>query len=344
MGGSTLVIIVSSQSNCSRKMSYLLKTNLTRSIRFFSTGRAIRYAQPLATEPSIETNAPSETNRLEKTLQTFWEKVDVAKEKDGFHVRLDGKSLKTPLGNQLVIPSAKKSLAYMVCNEWKNLSNLKVKPHSVPLTSLSTRAIDLGISHAVQDLEALTKLGNIEDIKTDLLRYLDTDTVLIFSPKEDCDGKLRRAQEEMYRPLIASMESYLQQFAENSSEKITLNFLDSDTDGFRSNYQNEATKRAALNWMNKLNVWELVALEKATLTAKSFLCGVAIVRANNKTLTDNEAPMDLESIARAASLEVIYQTERWGEVEDTHDVDKVDLRRNLAAAALVAYELPIDEN
>ena len=48
--------------------------------------------------------------------------------------------------------------------------------------------------------------------------------------------------------------------------------------------------------------------------------------------------LTMEEIAQAATLETIYQVERWGEVEDTHDVDKRDIRRNVTAAAIVAYK------
>lgn len=46
----------------------------------------------------------------------------------------------------------------------------------------------------------------------------------------------------------------------------------------------------------------------------------------------------MESVAQAATLEIIHQTDRWGEVEDTHDVDKRDVRRNIHAAGIVAYK------
>jgi ATP synthase F1 complex assembly factor 2 len=39
--------------------------------------------------------------------------------------------------------------------------------------------------------------------------------------------------------------------------------------------------------------------------------------------------------AQAASLEVLHQTEQWGEVEDTHDVEKEDLRRQLGSVILL---------
>lgn len=43
----------------------------------------------------------------------------------------------------------------------------------------------------------------------------------------------------------------------------------------------------------------------------------------------------IEQAAEACSLEVTWQTGKWGEVEDTHDVEKEDLRRQFGSVILV---------
>ena len=43
----------------------------------------------------------------------------------------------------------------------------------------------------------------------------------------------------------------------------------------------------------------------------------------------------IEEAAEACSSEVSWQTGRWGEVEDTHDVEKEDLRRQFGSVILV---------
>ena len=43
----------------------------------------------------------------------------------------------------------------------------------------------------------------------------------------------------------------------------------------------------------------------------------------------------VEEAAEACSLEVRWQTGTWGEVEDSHDVEKEDLRRQLGSVILV---------
>lgn len=275
----------------------------------------------------------TESSKLEKTMSKFWETVGLNENGNHLHVQLDDKTLRTPLGQQLVLPKSRQTLASLIVSEWKNLPDLNIKSYLIPLTSISSRAIDLSYASAEKDSEAEAKIGRMADIKVDLLRYLDTDTLLVFSPKSEYEGKLREAQEEIYRPIITSMEEFFTAFSQG--EPVKLKELDADVDGLRGNKQDSNAREAALRWMDTLDVWQLVALEHATLVSKSLLCGVAIVRSNSKNNSDVTA---LEDVARAATLETIYQTERWGEVEDTHDVGKADIRRNLAAAALAAYE------
>jgi ATP synthase F1 complex assembly factor 2 len=43
----------------------------------------------------------------------------------------------------------------------------------------------------------------------------------------------------------------------------------------------------------------------------------------------------IKEATEASSLEVTWQTKQWGEVEDTHDVQKEDLRRQLGSAIIL---------
>lgn len=45
----------------------------------------------------------------------------------------------------------------------------------------------------------------------------------------------------------------------------------------------------------------------------------------------------VDGIAYLASLEVRFQTQMWGEVEDTHDVDYADIRRQLGSAVTLLH-------
>jgi ATP synthase mitochondrial F1 complex assembly factor 2 len=284
--------------------------------------------------PIQETNEKTETNRLEKTMAKFWEKVSVGTNSDGsYAIKLDGKNIKTPLGLEMKIPQSKKSLAYLLANEWKSLPSLQIRPYLVPLTSLTARCIDLHEAQSTDDVEIKTKLGDLATIKALLLRYLDTDTMLVFAPTEDCDGELRKEQEKCYRPLIKNMEEFFTKFADDG-KPISLTYLDCDKDGLIGNLQTEHTKKAVTNYLDSLSTWDLAALEKVVLVSKSFMAGVTVLR--NADYNDDFV-LTVEELARLVTLETVMQTARWGEVEDTHDVDKVDIKRNIASAAIVAH-------
>lgn len=265
----------------------------------------------------LETNAVTETNRLEKTAERFWEKVTVGTSQngEGLVIQLDGKAIKTPGGRPLVIPSQKKALAHLIAHEWRVLPSLKIKPHSLQLTSLAARAVDLSA-----ELQPVHGDPVREDIVDALLPYLDTDTLLVFAPLKDCEGTLRPAQEEVYRPIISAAEAFW-------GPGVILSWLDTEI-CIAGNTQSEETKKIVGDWIRGLDTWHLVALERATMTAKSLISGMNI--ATRK--------MCVEDVAVACTLETIHQTQVWGEVEDTHDVDFHDMRRSLGSAYLLASD------
>lgn len=305
-------------------------------------------------------NVKSETNRLEKTLERFWNKADAEFcEKTGkWLVRLDGKPIKTPLGHKLALPKEKEQLALLVAHEWDSLTDMKIKPNTLPLTSMASRAVDLEtvFSTETPDKELVTKIGDVTDVKHDLLRYLDTDTCLIFATEEEYEGKLRRRQKELYEPLIEEYNSFFTEFARKNNilpaadHKVQLQVLDCETDGIRGNSQRPEDRAIVLAWLDQLPFFDLVALEKAILTSKSFLCGVSVLRSNstdsdllkaiyqhNKASEQEHFFKDVEQIQELGNLETIFQTGEWGEVEDTHDVDQAEWTRSLSAAALVCH-------
>jgi ATP synthase F1 complex assembly factor 2 len=249
---------------------------------------------------------------LEKTLEKFWDKVGISEHKGkepGNVVTLDGKPIKTAAGFPLLIPPSKSPfLAQLVAQEWGLLSSLKLKPYSLPLTSLASRAVDLQYSpEGAKERELATEL---------MLPYLDTDTLLVFSPAKDSDGELRPAQEQRYRPVIAAAEQFW---------GTKLNCLDCDVALF-GNYQTADTRAKVKKWIDSLDSWQFVALERATSAAKSLIGAMCLV---TQKLTPDE-------VAELVTMEVTFQTQRWGEVEDTHDVEHADIRRLLGSAYIMA--------
>ncbi|RUS18086.1 hypothetical protein BC937DRAFT_89159 [Endogone sp. FLAS-F59071] len=168
-------------------------------------------------------------------------------------------------------------------------------------TSLVSRAIDAFHPATTHDpkvrLEVITRMVN----------YLDTDTVLYH---QEYPESLVALQERDWVPVIewARREHGVELFA--TTHMVALR-------------QPEGTKARLRGVLEAMDPIELAAFERTCMTSKSFLIALALVK---KAITVEEA-------ARAAHVEVNSQIERWGMVEDSHDVDREDMRKSLGSAA-----------
>jgi chaperone required for assembly of F1-ATPase len=75
----------------------------------------------------------------EWAMKRFWTSADVAEADGGFAVVLDGRPVKTPAKQGLILPT--KALAQAVAEEW-DAQEEKVDPEAMPLTRLSNSAVD----------------------------------------------------------------------------------------------------------------------------------------------------------------------------------------------------------
>jgi len=230
-------------------------------------------------------------------MKRFWNDVGVERRAGGLAVTLDNRALKTPAGNTLLLPSNKSLLASLIAAEWDHQETM-LKPHALPVTSIASRAVD-----------ALGNPATRAEVQDALLKYLDTDTICFY---EDYPPQLERLQAEHWDPLL----------------DWTRKTFDVEINKFESillNSQPDATKEKLGSVLAEFDQWEMAAMERATYTTKSFIIALALVK---KHLT-------VEQAALAATVEVSSQIERWGEVEDTHDVDYHDVRRQLGSAACI---------
>ncbi|THH04656.1 hypothetical protein EW146_g10122 [Bondarzewia mesenterica] len=146
-----------------------------------------------------------------------------------------------------------------------------------------------------------------------LLKYLDTDTICFH---QDDPPPLVRLQNEHWIPLL-----------EWTRSRFGVEIMTFDSVLFYS--QPAETKNKIDEVMRNFDSWEMAAMERATYATKSFIIAFALV---HKHITAEQA-------ALAAQVEVSSQIERWGEVEDSHDVDYHDVRRHVGSAACLLSNL-----
>lgn len=96
-------------------------------------------------------------------MKRFYREVTVAAGLEGAGVLLDGRPVRTPAKQQLLLPTA--ALAEAVAEEWR-AQGAEVKPQTMPLTQLCCTALDLAEARAAAVAEELAAYG-----ATDLLCY-----------------------------------------------------------------------------------------------------------------------------------------------------------------------------
>lgn len=284
---------------------------------------------------------------------------------------LDSRPLRTASKSILTIPHSKPHLAAAIALEWDLLVTTQqaLKQHYVPLTSLTSRAIDISLSDKQAGTEG--KVGRArEDIVGMMFRYLHTDTLLCWAPRrnrydrsQDVEMRqydqsiegvgapapaetLREAQIRVAKPIISFLTNHIWPGIEIKP------ILGEDT--IMPTPQPQMTKEIIRGWMSGLPAWELAGLERAVLASKSLCVGVRLLVEWSECFQDlrrdddrdnaprqgkdnqkSDTKFGIEEAAEASTLEVTWQTRMWGEVEDTHDVDKEDIRRQLGSVVLL---------
>lgn len=212
-----------------------------------------------------------------------------------------------------------------------------LKNHLIPLTSLTARATEIEQEDTRGD--STTR----DQIVTSAMRYLETDTLLCWVPEknayaveeedqgDDKPESLRDAQVRVASDIIAFLGTKVWPGVEI---KPIL-----DTDSILPVSQSQATKDIIKQWILNLQAHDLAALERGILAAKSVLVAVRLVAEWSENFRHIQRPgqrrFGIEEAAEASSLEVRWQTDMWGEVEDTHDVDREDLKRQLGSVIVL---------
>jgi len=237
-------------------------------------------------------------------MRRFWKQVGIQDMPDGTRsITLDKRNLKTPSGLPLRLPPQKLAAALMIAHEW-DVQDVVLKPHNLPVTSLAARA-----------MEGLSDPKIREEVVAGLHRYLDTDTVCFH---EDEPEALVRLQEAHWLPLVEWINETF-----GTDVKIFSDLL--------GNKQSQLAHDKLGAVLDAYDPWQLAAFERTVMTTKSFIIGIALV----------EGRLSVDQAAHCAHVEVQSQIDRWGEVEDSHDVDHQDVRSRLGSVATVLIDSPV---
>lgn len=281
----------------------------------------------------------SQQGKPSSLRKRFWKDVHVKQVPEGYQIMLDARPVRTLSKSILTVPVSKPCLAHAIALEWDLLvyAQQALKNHNIPLTSIASHAQDI----IEQEAQGGTKIRS--GIVRTLMRHLETDTLLCWVPEHNSHDA---AQLEQSETRTESLRRIQMRTAKPITSFLAMNVWPGveikpilDEDSILPNQQSEVTKSIINGWMSGLPAFELAALEVAGLASKSLLIAARLVVEWSEQFRDvpkiDSERFDIDRAAEAASLEVSWQTGMWGEVEDTHDVEKEDLKRQLGSAILL---------
>ncbi|PHH66379.1 hypothetical protein CDD81_7434 [Ophiocordyceps australis] len=281
----------------------------------------------------------SKTGKSAPVSGRFWSNVRVEEVDGTLQIFLDSRPLRHPQTREIIkLPLSKTNLAAALAHEWDSLTSAQqaTKQHLIPLTSLICRALDI----ERDDESSAPRLGKIRtDIAASAMRYLDTDTLLCWAPppgefevRNKAGEALRDVQKKVARETLAFLATHV--WPDITIEPVL------DGHCIVPRRQAEGVRETIQDWVEGLNAWDLAGLERAVLAGKSLVAAARLVAEWSESPAGRHVPVKthrfgVEEAAKALNLETDWQTSRWGEVEDTHDVNNEDLRRQLGSVFLI---------
>jgi ATP synthase F1 complex assembly factor 2 len=255
-----------------------------------------------------------------------------------YQVLLDKRPVRTPTKDILSIPPTKPHLAHAIALEWDVMTSAQqaLKSHLIPLTSLAARASDIVREDAQGERTSRDQIINTA------MRYLDTDTLLCWEPERTNNALDRVGEDEKVETLREIQMRVAKDIMSFLSTKVwpgleIVPILDAES--ILPVSQPQATKDSIRTWVSELDAHDLAGLERGILASKSLLVAVRLMiewSENFRHIQRHEVKkFGLEEATEAANLEVKWQTDMWGEVEDTHDVNREDLRRQLGSVVVL---------
>ncbi len=181
-------------------------------------------------------------------MKRFYKQVAVAKADRGWRVELDGRPIKTALGNPQIVPT--EALACELADEWDG------QGETIDTALFRKRDLaDFAIDMVEPDCAGTT---------AKLLAFLETDTLCY---RADPDEPLYRRQQAVWEPVVAAFEK---------REGVKLERIS----GIMHRPQPEATVAALATRLGALDPFTLTALLTMTSLAASLIVGLSALEEN----------------------------------------------------------------
>lgn len=258
---------------------------------------------------------------------------DGGSDTEWFNVTLDGRTLRTPLGHPLTVPSS--ALAMAIATEW-DAQDPTIIPAQMPLTTMICTAID--------QISAQPQF-----YRDNILRYLKNDTTCYLTDPQE-DRVLYRKQMKAWEELHKWAQEHIGKGkhaparAVGNDEGLIMSRARKSKPGAGLPHPDVLVEEAEA-WVNSLDAWRLIAMQAVTVEAKSFLVGMAVVRGCDLDHRIDEAissPPYVEAgteAVEASRVEEEFNIEQWGLVEGGHDYDRLNCSINIHSATFLVATL-----
>ncbi len=177
-------------------------------------------------------------------MKQLYKTVSHSKNEEGYAIQLDGKTVKTPDGQDLIAPN--RTMADVILAEWSAQEN-QIVPDSMPITQTLTTVIG-----RMRDRAAITK---------SLLKYLDTD-LLCYRVKEPLE--ITKRQKEIW-------DRWLTWFDEQFESPLEVTY------GIEALKQDEDTHKQIWNYLESLDEYYFTTLQIVTSLTGSIVLGLAFL-------------------------------------------------------------------
>ena len=225
-----------------------------------------------------------------KRIPRFYKEVSVGFDSlsKRYNLLLDGKSVKTPLGESLQFNS--ELIASAISTEWKHQDEFVV-PNTMPMSTMMMTYIDID-----SKIDRRDKLAQFN-------RFLMTDTLRF--PHEDPNSTLFKEQTNAWEPVLGFFKSkYGVQISQSTSGFGVPPGADEEIKRINDVVLSE----------DRYDGLRLTILETAAKYLKSGSVGIALL----------EEAITPEQAFHAGYIEEIVQRREWGEVEGDHDLNDAE--------------------
>ncbi len=178
------------------------------------------------------------------SMKKFYTLVSSKMTDEGLAIQLDGKTVKTQTGQDLLAPT--QALADAIIQEWSDQGE-EIKPETMPLTQILNTAID--------------RARDRNEITSQLLKYLDTD-LICYRAKEPED--VANAQKELWDP-------WLSWFDEHFESPLSITYK------LEALKQDEATHKRIWNYIEALDEYYFAVLHIITSLSGSIVLALAFL-------------------------------------------------------------------